>query len=215
MRCDACGQDYEEIHDCAGVPTTITREDGDRSSSGSGLLYYLRLAIDIASWDRVAMRRASHDSKAAAYGAVLWLIIAIPTEIFATRAWVTRVWNIATPETPKTTLSLIFAAGFIFGVAAMAVLMLVQIGLCHFLCKWFLHATGTLKGVLRPRLLGSIVNALGMIPVIGDWAYGIAWTAVMILVFEEVDGVGRLHALVICLVINAFSHELLGRIFGS
>ena len=97
----------------------------------------------------------------------------------------------------------------------MAVLMLVQIGLCHFLCKWFLHATGTLKGVLRPRLLGSIVNALGMIPVIGDWAYGIAWTAVMILVFEEVDGVGRLHALVICLVINAFSHELLGRIFGS
>ena len=46
-----------------------------------------------------------------------------------------------------------------------------------------------------------------------SWVYGIAWTAVMILVFEEADGINRIHALVICLVINVFSHELLGRIF--
>jgi hypothetical protein len=213
MRCDVCGQDYEGIHDCIAVPTPIAREEGARSPSNTGPLYYLRLAIKIATWDRLAMRRAAHDSKAAVYGACFLLIIAIPTEVFATHAWVTRVWHIATPAVPKTTLVLIFAASFIFGVAAATVIVLLPIGLCHFLCKWLLRARGTLKSVLRPLLLGSIVNVLDVIPVIGDWVYGIAWTAVMILVFQEVDGIDPLYALVICLAMNVFSHELLGRIF--
>jgi len=214
MRCDVCGQDYQGIHNCAGVPTAPTREDGERSSAGSGSLYYLRLAIKIATWDRVAMRRAADDSKAAGYGALFLLIIAIPTEVLEARAWVTRVWHLATPEVPKPTLFLIFAASYIFGVVAAAVIVvLVPIALCHFVCKWLLHATGTLKAVLRPLLLGSIVTVLGVIPVIGDWVFGIAWTAVMIVVFHEVDGIDPLYALVICLVLNVFSHELLGRIF--
>ena len=90
-----------------GVPTTITREDGERSSAGSGPLYYLRLAIKIATWDRVAMRRAADDSKAAVYGALFLLIIAIPTEVLEAHAWVTRIWHLATPEVPKPTLFLI------------------------------------------------------------------------------------------------------------
>jgi predicted PurR-regulated permease PerM len=214
MRCDVCGQDYEGIHNCTAGPSTIAREEGAFSPSGTGLLYYLRLAIKIATWDRAAMRRAADDSKAAIYGTLFLLIIAIPTEVLDTHAYVTKVWHLATPEVPKPTLFLIFAASYIFGVvAALVIVVLAPIGLCHFICKWLLHAKGTLKGVLRPLLLGSIVTVLGVIPVIGDWVFGIAWTAVMIVVFHEVDGIDPLYALVICLVLNVFSHELLGRIF--
>jgi hypothetical protein len=193
-------------------PTPIAREESTRAPSSTGPLYYLRLAIKIATWDRLAMRRAADDSKAAVYGACFLLIIAQPMVAFDTQAWVARVWHIATPEVPKTTLFLIFAASFIFGLVAATVIVLLPIVFCHFLCKWLLRARGTLKGVLRPLLLGSIVTVLDVIPVIGDWVYGIAWTAVMVLVFREVDGVDPLYALVICLAMNVFSRELLGRI---
>ena len=85
MRCDVCGQEYQGIHNCAGVPTAITRVDGERPSAGSGPLCYLGLAIKIAPWDRVAMRRtavrrsAGHE-RAQYAGAVLRLLKSIESE---------------------------------------------------------------------------------------------------------------------------------------
>jgi hypothetical protein len=215
MKCDVCGQDYDGTHDCPGVPTTISQEEAAPSVAGFAPLYYLRLAMNIVRWNQVAMRRASHDSKAGIYGAVLWFIVAIAIELFVLHPEIVRIEHVATPAVSRSTLVLIFAGGVISGVAAMAVVWFIQVGLCHLICKWFLRTTGTLKGVMRPLLLGSIVNALDVIPVVGDWAYGIAWTAVMILVFEEVDGIDRISALVICIAINVSSHLLVARIFSS
>jgi len=87
--------------------------------------------------------------------------------------------------------------GLIFGLVVMGILMFIQLGLCHLIAKWFFGGKGTLMGVMRPLLLGWFVNVLILIPFVGLWASGIAWTAVLMLVFEEVDGIGRLQAFLI------------------
>ena len=92
--------------------------------------------------------------------------------------------------------------GLIVGLVVMSTITFVQLGLCHLIAKWFFGATGTLIGVLRPLLLGWFVNLLILIPGVGLMAAGIAWTAVLMLVFEEVDGIDRLRAFLISASIN-------------
>ncbi len=92
--------------------------------------------------------------------------------------------------------------GLSFGLLIMGIITFVQLGLCHLIAKWFFGGTGTLVGVMRPLLLGWYVNALILIPAFGTLAAGIAWTAVLMLVFEEVDGIGRLQAFLISAGIN-------------
>jgi len=58
-------------------------------------------------------------------------------------------------------------------------------------------------------LLGWFVNGLVLIPVVGALASAIAWTLVLMMVFEEVDGLGRLQAFLLAAGINAFFLVLL------
>jgi hypothetical protein len=88
------------------------------------------------------------------------------------------------------------------GLAVMAILTFIQLGLCHLIAKWFFGASGSYLGVKRPLLLGWFVNCLVLIPVAGTLAAAIAWTAVLMIVFEEVDGIGRLQAFGISAGIN-------------
>jgi hypothetical protein len=92
--------------------------------------------------------------------------------------------------------------GLIFGLVVMAFITFIQLGLCHLIAKWLFGGTGTFMGIMRPLLLGWFVNALILIPVVGLWPAAIAWTAVLMLVFEEVDGIGRLQAFFISAGIN-------------
>ena len=94
------------------------------------------------------------------------------------------------------------AASLAAAIASTAVLTLVQIGLCHLIAKVFLKATGSFVKVLRPLLLGWFVNLLVLVPVVGPIAAAIAWSAVLMLVFEEVDGIGRVPAFVIAYGVN-------------
>jgi len=55
---------------------------------------------------------------------------------------------------------------------------------------------------MRPLLLAWFVNCLVLIPFLGMLAAAIAWTAVLMMVFEEVDGIRRLQALGISAGIN-------------
>jgi hypothetical protein len=59
-----------------------------------------------------------------------------------------------------------------------------------------------IQQLLAPLLLGWFVNVLVLIPVLGNLASAIAWTAVLMLVFEEVDGIERLQAFGISAGIN-------------
>jgi hypothetical protein len=100
------------------------------------------------------------------------------------------------------TLIIGLGVGLIFGLVVMSLITFIQLGLCHLIAKWLFGAKGTLMGVMRPLLPGWFVNGLILIPVVGLWASGIAWTAVLMLVFEEVDGIGRLQAFAIFRGIN-------------
>lgn len=92
--------------------------------------------------------------------------------------------------------------GLVFVWVYMAVAALLQIGLCHGIAKAFLGGSGTLLGVMRPLFLGWLVNVLVAIPFVGIYAAGIVWTAVLMRVFEEVDGITRMQAFLISAGIN-------------
>ncbi len=168
-------------------------------------LYYFRLAFKIACWDCVSIRSASRDLKAGIYGAVLWAIMAILIMLFDIPHML-RTFRVSGPA-----LILVVGVGVISGFIGIGLLTLIEVGGAHLIAKLF-GAKGTLMSVMRPSLLGSIVGILNLIPVVGDWAFRIAWTAVLVLVFEEVDSINRIEALAICVVINIAAHQLLGRL---
>jgi hypothetical protein len=197
MKCDVCGQDYGVAHNCAGVAASMTREEAAPSPGGFAPLYYLRLALSIVRWDDISIRRASRDFNAVFYGTFFWAIAATIILLFTAVPQMLRTMPISGPAT---IIGLV--VGLIVGLVLMGIITFVQLGLCHLIAKWFFGGTGTLIGVMRPLLLGWFVNALTLIPVIGMLAAGVAWTAVLMLVFEEVDGIGRLQAFLISAGIN-------------
>jgi hypothetical protein len=198
MKCDVCGQEYGVAHNCPGVvAASMTQEEAAPFPAGFAPLYYLRLAFNIARWDDISIRRASRDPKAGIYGAALWAIAGMIILGFTALPQMLR-----TIHAPGPALIIGLGVGLIFGLVAMGLITFIQLGLCHLIAKWFFGATGTLLGVMRPLLLGWFVNGLILIPVVGLLASGIAWTAVLMMVFEEVDGIGRLQAFAISAGIN-------------
>ncbi len=197
MKCTVCGQEYGVAHNCAGVVASMTQEEAAPSPDGFAPLYYLSLAFNIVRWDDISIRRASRDSKAVFYGAFFWAIAATIILLFTAVPQMLKTMPISGPAT---VIGLI--VGLIVGLVIMGIITFVQLGLCHLIAIWFFGGTGTLIGVMRPLLLGWFVNGLILIPVLGTLAAGIAWTAVLMLVFEEVDGIGRLQAFLISAGIN-------------
>jgi len=175
----------------------MTEEEAAPPPAGFAPLYYLRLAFKIVCWDDVSIRRASRDFKCGLYGLFFWIAAATTILVFTAFPQILRSTQFSGP-----TAVIGLALGLIFGLFVMGIITLIQLGLCHLIAKWFFGATGTFIGVMRPLLLGWFVNALILIPVAGLWASGIAWTAVLMLVFEEVDGIGRLQAFLISAGIN-------------
>jgi hypothetical protein len=176
----------------------MTLEEAAPPPSEFAPFYYLRMAFNIVRWDDMAIRRASRDPNALVYGAalsatsaaIIFLVTALPGMLaHEERAPGTMFWGLL--------------LGLVFVWAYMGLIAVIQIGFCHATAKVFLGATGTLVGVMRPLFLAWFVNALILIPVAGIYAAGIAWTAVLMLVFEEVDGIGRMQAFLISAGINA------------
>ena len=197
MRCKVCGIEYGVAHECSGLSPGMTLEEAAPAPSGICAFYYIRMAVNIVRWDDVAVRRASRDQNALVYGAMfsamaaalIFLVTSLPKMLTrGSASGGTVFWGVL--------LGLVFVWVY---TAAIAVF---QIGLCHAVAKVFLGATGTFTGVMRPLLLGWFVNGLIVIPIVGIYAAAIAWTAVLMLVFEEVDGIERMQAFVISAGIN-------------
>ena len=198
MQCQVCGMNYGVSHNCSGVAPILSAEEAASVPEGIAPIYYLRLAFNIARWDDVAIRRASRDPDALLYGvvfsmisaAIIFLVTALPGMLAREGATAgTIFWGLL--------------LGLVFVWVYMGAIAFIQFGLCHLIARWFLGATGTFFGVMRPLLLGWFVNCLILIPVVGPLASAIAWTAVLMMVFEEVDGIGRLQAFLISGGINA------------
>jgi hypothetical protein len=204
MQCPVCGMNYSVSHNCPGVARVLSAEEAAPVPEGIAPIYYLRLAFNIARWDDVAIRRASRDPKALLYGVVFSMIsAAIIFLVTALPGMLARQG--ATAETIFWGLLL----GLLFVWVYMGAIAFIQFGLCHLMARWFLGATGTFLGVMRPALLGWFVNGLVLIPVVGALAAAIAWTLVLMMVLKEVDGIGRLWAFLLSAGINTIFLVLL------
>lgn len=197
MKCEVCGQEYGLAHNCPGVAPALSQEETARPPSGFAPLYYFAMAFNIARWDDVAIRSASRDSSASVFGAFFWMVTAFVILLFTALPQILK-----NPQLSGPALVIGSIVGLAIGMVVMAIITFMQTGLCYLIAKWFFGGTGTYMAVMRPLLLGWFVNILVLIPVAGAAFAGIAWTAVLMLVFEEVDGIGRLQAFCISAGIN-------------
>jgi hypothetical protein len=197
MKCVVCGLEYGLSYTCSGVAPALSPEEAAPPPEGFAPLYYARMAFGIVRWDDVAIRRASRDPRAIFYGAFAWTCSALLVLVVSTLPALLRRLTYPAPA-----LLIGLFIGFLVGLFVMALLTFTQLGLCHLIAKWFFEANGSFMAIMRPLLLAWFVNVLMLIPVVGLLAAGIAWTAVLMLVFEEVDGIGRLQAFLISAGIN-------------
>ncbi len=70
------------------------------------------------------------------------------------------------------------------------------------IAKWFLQGKGTCVEVMRRLMLVWFVNCLGLVLGRGIFYGAIAWTMVLMIVFEEVTRIGKLQEFCICAGIN-------------
>ncbi|HET6929943.1 MAG TPA: hypothetical protein VFI45_06450 [Candidatus Acidoferrum sp.] len=171
---------------------------GLQAPTDGGLGYYLGEAYKIIRWDDIAIRRTAKDSRATLYAVLFWLaamlVILLPTSLQV----LSRVLANANP------IAMVIGTvvGLTVGLFVMGLITFAQLGLCHLIAKWFFGATGKFIELMRPLLLGWFVNCLMLIPVAGMLLAAVGWTAVLMMVFEEVDGIGRLQAFGISAGIN-------------
>lgn len=201
MKCDVCGLEYGLSHNCAG-PLSAAGLDilnaGLQAPTDGGIGYYLGEAFKIVRWDDVAIRRNSKDRRATGYGLLLWSASILLILLVTTLPILSRVL----PKVNPIAQAIGIIVGLTFGFVVMAVITFIQLGLCHLIAKWFFGATGKFVEVMRPLLLGWFVNCFSLIPVAGMLLAAIGWTAVLMMVFEEVDEIGRLQAFGISAGIN-------------
>ena len=175
-----------------GQPLTETAEDREQLTAqspepgppqGWAPIRYLREATLIARFDADAIARASKDRKALFYGAC----------VFGAGAFVSYLIHLppAGVAAPGVTVSVVAL------VVAFTRLMTsaLSVGIAHGLGKFLLGATGSYVSILRVLWLGFIVSWLEVVPLVG-WLAAAVWSLLIMLVtFEEVDGVERLQAL--------------------
>ncbi|HEY2547072.1 MAG TPA: hypothetical protein VGI46_13485 [Candidatus Acidoferrum sp.] len=204
MKCDVCGMQYAGSHNCSGGARPFIPEEMVPPPEGICPGYYLRMAFDVARLTGVAIRRTSRDPDALFYGAIfstiaasiIFLVTALPKMLTREGATAgTILWGLV--------LGLLFVCIYSGAVA------LIQVGVAHFIARCFLGSEGTFFAVLRPALLGWFVNCLTLIPVVGPPLAAIAWTAVLMMVLEEVDHIARLPAFLIAAGINGIFLALL------
>ena len=184
VRCDVCGQEYGVTHVCTGARLEAALDPRWAPVAGFAPLRYFRQAVAIARWDDAAIIAASEDRAATRYGGAIWLIG--QALYLGTGLWVGR--NTIRLGVPQ------LVAGALVLVAFQAVLFLAQYGCCHLLARWLFGGRGTFRGIIRPMLLGSVVIWALPIPYVGPLVAGLWFLAIMMLVFENVDGIGRLKA---------------------
>jgi hypothetical protein len=202
MRCTVCGQSYGLTHNCAGISPAQSADEKAPPSHPIPAVHYFLEAWRIARWDDVAIRRVAGDKNALLFGVLLWgvgafALVAAPS-VPLIRAGVPVNWPA-------------LAIGLFVGAAIAAAVTMAQYAVCHFTAKWLFHATGTYIGVLRPLLLGfSIVNWAFLIPFVGIFIGGLWGIAILMFVFEEVDGIERMQAFGIAFVAGIAFQYLLG-----
>jgi len=185
-QCSVCGQEYGLTHNCAGIaPLVAAEETAPPPKVRFAPLYYLDEAFKIMIWDDAAVRRASRDNNSLLYGLLILAVgTAIPFGFLAQRSVQLGYpipWGLMATRYPQT---LAYTLAWI----------ILQVGLSHQLAKLFFDARGSYLGVMRAYMLGQLFRCLQIVPVWGGALAGLGGIAVLMIVFEEVDGVERMKA---------------------
>lgn len=201
MRCEVCGLDYGLSHSCAGPLSAQGRailDAGLQPPTNGGLIYYLGEAWKIVRWDDLAIRRNAKDPRATKYAFLVWMASTFVIMLVLTLAQFSRVLTRANPAS----LVIAIAMAIIVGVAVLAAMTFAQLSLCHLIAKLVFGGAGKFSELMRPLLLGWWVNCFFLIPVVGTLLAAVGWTAVLMMVFEEIEGIERLQAFGISAGIN-------------
>jgi len=200
-QCPVCGRTYGVTHSCPG-PVAAQSPVAAKWPAPVGFapLQYFRQALAIARLDDGAVVAAALDKNAFLYGGIIWVVGQLL--IFAGSFW-------ATGTKPAGVKWVVVLFATVFLVLLGAILVLAQFGLCHLLARWWFGARGTYAGLLRPLLPGSVVTWLGIVPFVGIIVAGLWSIAVMMIVFEDVDGIGRLKAFGLSAAIGVLTQVLM------
>jgi hypothetical protein len=148
-------------------------------------VHYLNEAGKILMWDDEAVRRASRDNNSLLYG---FLIVAIaPALPFG--PLLLRNFNLG--YSPPIGL---MAAHYQQALLSSLVWIFLRVGLSHLLAKMLFEAKGSFVAIMRAYLLGQLYRWTIVVPIAGGLLTGIGGIAVLMLVFEEVDGIERMKA---------------------
>jgi hypothetical protein len=186
MQCNVCGLEYGMSHNCPGPITSTGGPSAIPENVGLG--YYLEKAWKIIRWDDAAIREVMDDRRALPYGLLIWTVSnTLPMLVLL------GLVQFAKPIVSGPRLLIFFGLLLVYGAAY----SLVHIGICHLIAKYFCAGDGKFMQILRPLLLASLVYILLAIPLAGTLVAGIAWVAVMMMVFQEVHGMEPLTAFLI------------------
>jgi len=185
-KCAVCGLEYGFTHACSGIPS---REMLEESVPPPGLrfapLHYFDEAVKMLTWDDAAVRRASRDNNSLLYG-LFFLAVGVGIPFGAEIA---RTVQLGYPISWK-----IFGIRYAENFAYTLVWSLLVVGFSHGLAKLFFEGHGTYLGVLRAFSLGQLCRWLILSPIAGSLLVRAGLVALLMVVFEEVDGIDRMKA---------------------
>jgi len=189
MNCTVCGEDVGLLHECRGVPAAIQAILQEAAPPlRFAPLIYLRQAIAIARLEEKAILRNSRDNNALLYGALFWLITFTPMIAIGFRA--------------RGMSPVLLVASLILVMPLMLISQVAIWGVCHLAARFALRGKGSFLGITRVLLLGSFVQVLVLIPIVGPLIGGIWSIAIMMYTFEEVHGIRRIHAFAISAIVG-------------
>ena len=193
MICAQCGAEFSITHDCPGSRLAPKLKPVEEVHSFRiAPMHYLREALAIARLNEAAIRRAAHDVNSIFYGAVIMVIGSLLGSVGSS-----LISGVVGRRSSVT-----IGAVALESIAVLA-LSLVSTGLMHIAARILFRAYGRYWSLVGALWLGSIVAWIGVIPGIGTLIAAIWNFAVFLWVFEEVEGVERIHAIGLSIGLSA------------
>jgi len=181
MVCSVCGEEFLVRHSCQGPD-----KNDIAPPEGLAVFHYLGEGLRIARWDNAAIWRVKDDNRALPYGILIWLVM---------RGF--SLWALSLYSTSSRVPTPFEIFALAFWLLSDLVVMLLKLAVCHLIFKWFCAGEGRLIQIIRPMLLASVISLALAVPFVGPIVMILASVTVMMMIFQEVDGVEALTAFLI------------------
>jgi hypothetical protein len=159
-------------------------------AAGFAPLYYLRMAVGIAGFEDEPILATSRDTNSIFCGFIIWIITCVLVSVPGLK----QALHTSTARFPATVNWIVFGFSLLLMILVVTGIQILEYALCHWLARWLFNGHATFRQILRVLLLGSLVQWMFIVPVVG-LLVGAFWSiAVLMRTFEEVEGTSRLKA---------------------